>query len=228
MHFDSSILNEPRTLQVSLPDSYSQSDQHYPVLYLLDGERHFQHGVLAASLLANQGLIPELIVVGIPSSEAVRARDLATDKQHFIRFLQEEVFAIVDARYRANGQRTVYGHSLAARFSMQLMAEHPTLFSRVIAASPPLQRIDQSLLEALQQRYREGADYYNRVYFTLAHPDSEGAEVASAFTHFTRGLTAHPPEQLTWEYQRHDDQTHISNYYPSLFYGLMKVYQQQP
>ena len=39
----SSILNEKRTIQISLPPSYAANHKHtrYPVLYLLDGGKFF-------------------------------------------------------------------------------------------------------------------------------------------------------------------------------------------
>ena len=42
----SKILNEDRTIQVYTPDSYESSpEKKYPVMYLLDGQRLFLHGV---------------------------------------------------------------------------------------------------------------------------------------------------------------------------------------
>ena len=68
------MLNEERTYRVSLPDSYAaEEDRRYPVLYVLDGQTHFLHTSGAASYLAAQGEIPEMIVVAIDST--VRIRD---------------------------------------------------------------------------------------------------------------------------------------------------------
>ena len=53
----SKILAEQRDLIVHLPNNYQQNTAlHYPVLYLLDGQRNFSHVAGTLDLL-NQGLI---------------------------------------------------------------------------------------------------------------------------------------------------------------------------
>ncbi len=70
----SKILNEDRTYQIYLPQSYHWAlDRSYPVLYVLDGESNFIHTVGSSSFLSAQGEIPELIIVAITST--VRIRD---------------------------------------------------------------------------------------------------------------------------------------------------------
>lgn len=45
----STFLNEERDIGIYLPSAYHSSDKSYPVLYLLDGNTHFQHAVGAVS-----------------------------------------------------------------------------------------------------------------------------------------------------------------------------------
>jgi len=65
----SEILDELRTVYVSLPASYSQSERSYPVLYLMDGNWHFPVVASQVRYLSECGasdiIAPELIVVGI-------------------------------------------------------------------------------------------------------------------------------------------------------------------
>jgi len=70
----SAVLNEDRSYQVSLPDSYGWAkDRRYPVLYVLDGQTHFLHTAGSVGYLAAHGEIPEMIVVAIEST--VRVKD---------------------------------------------------------------------------------------------------------------------------------------------------------
>jgi len=64
----SSILNQDRTIQVYVPDSYKDTEQSYPVLYILDGQWYFLSGVSIQKALRTPGAVPEMIVVGINSS----------------------------------------------------------------------------------------------------------------------------------------------------------------
>ena len=40
---ESDVLDEMRSMLVYLPNEYEESEQSYPVLYLLDGPHHFHH-----------------------------------------------------------------------------------------------------------------------------------------------------------------------------------------
>src|SRR5262245_15107513 len=72
----SSVLGEERTVLVALPRAYKTESQRYPVLFVLDGEAHFQHAAATARFLSDEGgSAPDLIVVGIPNN--ARLRDLS-------------------------------------------------------------------------------------------------------------------------------------------------------
>jgi enterochelin esterase-like enzyme len=62
------ILGEDRQVLVSFPKGYGEGKQRYPVVYLLDGEEHFDHGSIGAAILAKRGLIPGSIIVGLPNA----------------------------------------------------------------------------------------------------------------------------------------------------------------
>ncbi|MBS1503116.1 MAG: alpha/beta hydrolase, partial [Bacteroidetes bacterium] len=72
----SKIMPESRTLWVHLPPDYNTTTHTYPVLYVLDGDSHFQQASTAADFLAgyDRDRIPEMIVVGITNVD--RGRDL--------------------------------------------------------------------------------------------------------------------------------------------------------
>lgn len=79
-HLSSKILNEDRELRIYVPNAGSEtifSKQKYPVLYLLDGEAHFNSVVGMMEQLSNNGntVVPEMIIVGISNTN--RMRDLS-------------------------------------------------------------------------------------------------------------------------------------------------------
>src|SRR5215203_6381813 len=76
----SSILKEQRKVWVYLPnmkEGTQNPGQRYPVVYLLDGEGHFESVVGMIQQLSQVNgntIVPEMIVVGIPNTD--RTRDL--------------------------------------------------------------------------------------------------------------------------------------------------------
>src|SRR3954470_12724648 len=96
-------------------------------LYVLDGKDHFFHTAGSAGYLAEQGEIPEMIVVAIGST--VRVRDFTqTDwpagwiggggAGNFKRFLSAELIPKVDRTYRTDGFRVLSGHSAGGQFAL--------------------------------------------------------------------------------------------------------------
>ena len=76
-------LAERRDLIISLPESYQrETARRYPVLYVLDGSSQTEPTAESARLMARIGVMPEIIVVGIPSSSENRARDYTPQYMH--------------------------------------------------------------------------------------------------------------------------------------------------
>jgi tetratricopeptide (TPR) repeat protein len=68
----SKVLNEERTLQISRPVGYDNGNKAYPVVMTLDGGMTFRFTADIARYLAANGLMPEVIVVGIPNTNRNR------------------------------------------------------------------------------------------------------------------------------------------------------------
>src|ERR1044072_7020678 len=72
----SSIMSEERRVIIHLPRSYAlETTQKYPVMYVLDGTSQDQHTADKLAVLADAGLVPKAIVVGLPNSRGNRERD---------------------------------------------------------------------------------------------------------------------------------------------------------
>ena len=72
--FESKVLNEKRTLLVSLPKNFKK-DESYPVVYFLDGEVMTTMAAGQVDYLSRAyQVIPQLIIVGIVNTD--RMRDL--------------------------------------------------------------------------------------------------------------------------------------------------------
>lgn len=67
----SKIIGEARPILVHLPDGYEESQEKYPVVYLLDGgyKARFANTTATIQLLYDAGQIPNMIVIGIEDTD---------------------------------------------------------------------------------------------------------------------------------------------------------------
>ncbi|HTD98706.1 MAG TPA: alpha/beta hydrolase-fold protein [Mucilaginibacter sp.] len=139
----SKILNEKRTILIHVPHGGSK-DQRYPVLYILDGESHFQSAVAIDEQLS--GVLPDMIIVGVTNT--VRERDLTPTKvsgnqiagggENFISFIEKELMPYVESKYPTAPYRVFSGHSLGGLTVINAFINHTALFNAYIAIDPSL------------------------------------------------------------------------------------------
>ena len=229
---DSKVLAENRNLLVHLPESYSNSNKAYPVLYLLDGERHFNHAIMATQVLQSDKRVPELIIVAITNTRnwgsdgGSRQRDLGYEgKENFALYIKNEVISYVNKNYRTTALNTLFGHSLAGYFTTNLLADQPELFKNYITASPVLQGEEVELYKKILSNSKIKNTSEKSLYFSLASEDEARRKaVTDALNNFAKLLTEQPPEKLIWHYEFFDNQTHSTIYYPTFFPGMTYVF----
>src|SRR6185436_14498576 len=96
----STILNEDRELQITLPDSYGRTAVSYPVLFLLDGSSHVLHATATTRFLASaRSRIPEMIVVVVPNTNRNRDMTPGSGASTFQRVLAEEIIPWVERNF---------------------------------------------------------------------------------------------------------------------------------
>ncbi len=213
----SSVLNEDRSYQVSLPDSYAWAkDRRYPVLYVLDGKSEFLHTAVSVSYLAAHGEIPELVVVGLDST--VRVRDFTqTDwpkawhggggAGNFKRFLSTELIPAIEQAYRTDGFRVLSGHSAGGQFALFCLTSEPSLFRAYLALSPSLDwdhnLPQRSLKRAFETRRNLNAFLY------IARSDDAGRPLAD-YEKLVQTLKTNSPQGFRWFSQAFPNETHTS------------------
>nr|WP_269813761.1 alpha/beta hydrolase-fold protein [Bowmanella yangjiangensis] len=223
IEFPSQVLNQARMLSVYLPENYHHAKKAYPTLYLLDGERHLPHAVLATRLYQDLGAVPELIIVAIHNhtEEDARENDFYHHREKFSKFIGQELQPYMNNTYRTTGSSTLYGHSLAAYFALNLLATEPDLFANYILAGPPLQGQVKDMYHNLANRkFAEN----KKLYITMAPEAAEGEQVYRAYDQFVQHLSAQTLANLKWKAEEMAVQSHISNYYISFFKGIFWVF----
>lgn len=194
------ILNEKREFWIYNPaPPTTNSKERYPVLLLLDAEKHFLSTVGMVQQM--RGRWPGILVVGITNTD--RNRDLTPDGNaatmdsdfpagggiRFMNFIGEELIPYIEQHYPASPYRLFSGHSLGGLMVMYTFLNHPELFNAYIAIDPSLWWNDMELVEASRKDYST-AQYANRSLFIgRAKNMPPGMEPATALTD-TTGYTA--------------------------------------
>ena len=222
-----------RNVIISLPEGYRHdATNRYPVLYVLDGSSQTTPTAESARLLARIGAIPEVIVVGIPSSDENRALDytppymkLDADKNEFgqadrfLRFLEADLFPFIERQYRTTNARMLAGNSRGGLFVVYSLLEKPNLFNARFAFSPALWRDDQRIVTELRR-----GQITRPTFLYLSLGDAENPKMTGAFRHAVATLHASAPATLRWRADITRGANHSSNARLSTPVGLYAYY----
>ena len=208
----SKILNQDRTIQIYLPDSYKDTDQTYPVLYILDGQRFFTNGVSIQKSLRSPIAIPEMIVVGITSSQSLR-RPLFGEGDVFTSFLKDEVIQFVDSNYRTTQERVIFGWEAAAYYISELILKEKDLFSGAIITDGG---------DASEEQVK-GFNSEKEIYLYMANSRKDIYYISSS-DHLNELLKKNNPKNLIWKYELFNDEVHQTMPHLAMYKGLKYFY----
>lgn len=223
-NMQSSILKEERKLFVRLPNNYQESKVNYPVIYVLDGDNHFEHASIAASILEENDRMPESIIVAIPNNQGTRGRDLARERDRFKQYIQEEVIPFIEENYRTTKHKTLFGHSMAGAFVLNYLATRPSLFENYIVASPVIQIFNSELLVQFDELFKQKNTLDKSLYFTLTGVEAEGQAATDALNKFVERLKKDAPKEFAWEYDFIENQVHMTTPYLTMYKGFTAVF----
>lgn len=230
----SDVLSESRPYLIGLPDNYQKSEKSYPVLYLLDGDGHFQHTTGTVKFLARNGRIPEMIVVALPNT-ADRTHDLtppilkgdpalfptAGGADNMLRFISDELMPYIEKNYRTSSYKVLIGHSFGGLFAIHTMVHRPEMFNAFLAISPSLWWDEQELVTQARTFFMKNPDYEANLYMTMGNED--GTMLGGAWK-LAAIMEEKAPAGLTWEFRRMEEETHGSIPHRSTYYGLEKIF----
>lgn len=229
---DSRVLGERRRINVYVPDGKGP----FPVLYMPDGGIHedFPHVVGSVDVSITNGIIRPVIVVGIENTE--RRRDLApatvvADEQkaaphaggtaRFRQFIREELFPLIERRYRVTKERALIGESLAGLFAIETLLLEPDMFDGYIAADPSLWWNEQTLVTSasgILGRWRAGA---KRLYLATADSPESATNAATLST----ALRIQAPP-IDFVYEPMPNESHGTIYPTAALHGIRTLFGQ--
>ena len=231
---DSTVLGEPRSVIVGLPESYQASNTNYPVLYLLDGASHFNYIAGVVYFLAANDFIPEMIVVAVNNTD--RNRDLTPPSQapldlrnaptlggadNFQRYFAEELMPWVETNYRTQSYKVLMGHSFGGLFAIHTLTTRPELFNAYIAISPSMQWNGQGLVEQADKFFSSIEQLPVSLYMTAGN---EGGALLGGTRKLAGVLDVAAPKEFLWQFDHMPHETHGSVPLLSAYQGLEFVF----
>lgn len=230
---ESKVLGEPRAVNVSLPVQYDGTTK-FPVVYMPDGalEEDFPHVANTLLELTKRGDIEPVILVGIPNT--ARRRDLTPpteveeDKkvapvvggsEKFRRFIRDELFPEIEAKYRVTNERTIVGESLAGLFVIETLFLEPDMFSGYVAFSPSLWWNDHELVRKAEERLGQWNERGGALYFTAA----DETDIVRYTDALQSILSKSPPPGLYTMYAPKPDEHHDTIFRAAKEEGLRTV-----
>jgi len=193
---DAPALGRRYPLLVSLPRGYdAHPDRRYPVLFITDTNYAFPLVRSIARMVGDGGDgLEDFILVGLGYAEgdtpqysrrrdytptAAGARSATVSDmpdravvhggaEDYRRFIRDEVFPFVAARYRADMDRRVFaGHSYGGLLATHMLLAEPSMFGKYILSSPSLW-YDRRVMFAREQAYaREHDDLPAQVFLSI-------------------------------------------------------------
>ncbi len=228
----SEIMGEDRPILIYTPDGYEHSSEAYPVIYLLDGDGHLLHTAGITRFLAQNGKMPEAILVGIPNTD--RTRDLtpaittpderfptAGGADTFLSFLGDELVPYVESNYRTAPYRILVGHSFGGLFSVNALIKKPELFQAHISISPSMWWDNKGMLPQVESFLKENKKTRSFYYMTLGN---EGGAMLAGTWGLAGIFEEHAPLGLKWHFELMKEETHGSIPLRSIYNGLEMMY----
>ena len=231
LEIKSDILDETRSIIVGRPQSYDNEQESFSVLYVLDGSEHFHHTTASAKFLAVNDRIPEMLVVGIPSTTN-RSLNLTPPAEgqdagisganDFLRFLTDELIPWVDERYRTRQHTILVGHSQGGLFALHALMTQPDVFDSYIAISPMLNWDDQAMVAKAETFFENTPELTADLYMAMGNETGAGL---GGFRKLAGVLDEHSPRGFRWSTRVMPEETHGSVPLRSVRQGLEAIFE---
>ena len=248
---NSKVLDEERTLYISTPTDYANSEESYPVMYVLDG----YIGVIGlVNNLSSISLCPEMIVVVIeqiipgkdlfPSNpkymkglhpakpwynkkednelELTPPCEICGQADKYLSFIETELIPFVDKNYRTLPYRICSGHSMGGLCVTHAFLSHTSMFTAYIALSPSLYWDDGLLLRTEEEKLAGKNLKYKQFYFSIG--GREGPSTIGDAHEFAKTLKLKVSTDLRWKLDYMENEDHGSGAPIGIINGLRFIY----
>ena len=245
----SKILQEDRTVYIHYPKGDSSNvNKRYPVLYLLDGESHFDMLSQYIDYLSrwDVNVIPAMIVVGIVNTK--RTRDLTPTESiinyfgkpdtnavswmkpsggnaQFLQFIRDELMPTIEMNYKTKPYRIFAGHSFGGIASINCMLTHPDLFNAYIAVSPSFWWDGEYVLKLADKKLIKGAALNKTLFYSDANEGvSDSSSYHTNLLKFDTLLANKALTGLNYTYKYYPTENHMTEPMVAYYDALRFIY----
>lgn len=245
----SKVLNEDRKIYIHCPKPDSTNlDNRFPVVYLMDGENHFELLAQYADYLSRPDVlaIPKIIIVGIPNTK--RRRDLTPTvsitnylgkpdtsnwmnpsggNEDFLKFINTELIPAIDKNYKTKPYKILAGHSFGGLSSINCMLTHPDMFDAYIAVSPSFYWDNRYLLKLTDKILKKSSVLNKKLFYSNGNEGED--EVKPSFFHtdvltFDSLITSKKLIALDYTYKYYPTVTHMTEPIVAYFDALRFIF----
>lgn len=214
----SKFTNDDRVINIWTPATYEKSTDSLPVLYMPDGgiKEDFPHIANTLEKLIAENKIPACILVGIENTE--RRRDLtsatkvAYDLEHipnaggadnFRKFIKNELFPVINEKYRTTNKKFIIGESLAGLFVLETYLVDYEMFDNYIAFDPSIWFNEQYLVKNFESLVKDKNYKDKKIWFA-----GSGAEDISKYTKELDQKFNNSKDNFVWKYSDEPNEQH--------------------
>jgi predicted alpha/beta superfamily hydrolase len=228
----STVLNEDRKVYIHCP-KFDSSDvnKRFPVLYLMDGDNHFELLSQYVDYLSRPDVaaMPKIIVVGIPNTK--RVKDLTPTQSvlnyegkpdtadwykssggndNFLNFIKKELTPFIDSNYKTQQYRLFAGHSFGGISSLNCFLTQPDMFDAYIAVSPSFWWDNEYLLKLTEKKLKSGSTLNKKLFYCDGNEGGSDSFFHRGLLKFDSIITEKKMVGIENKYKYYPDETHMT------------------
>lgn len=248
---NSTVLGEERTILVSTPSGYNDSNDSYQVLYIIDGVSDL---IGFVNYLSDYGICPQLIIVSVEEVNPIRDmfpskpkykrgtqpstswynkkedNELRTYKpdekigeaDKYLSFIETELFPFIEKNYRTVPYRISCGHSKGGLCVTHAFLSHTNMFNAYIALSPSLYWDDGLIMKTAEEKL-DSLNFKRRMLYFDIGGNEIPTTIGDAFT-FAQTIKTNASNDLRWKFDYLPDESHGSGTALGIINALKFIY----
>lgn len=244
----SKVLNEDRKIYIHRPKPDSANvDERFAVMYVLDGENHFELLAQYADYLSRPDVraMPKMIIVGIPNTQ--RRRDLTptvsiTDyagkpdtikkmepsggNEKFLKFISTELIPAIDQHYKTQSYKIFAGHSFGGLAAINCMLTHPNMFDAYVAVSPSFWWDNKYLLKLADRKLKKGAVLNKTLFYSDGNEGGSSSFFHRDLLKFDSLMVNKNLSGLNHLYKHYQTETHMTEPIVAYFDALRFIFKE--
>lgn len=218
----SEAFDKERTIKVFLPERYFRdSTSHFIVVYVLDAQDDQVWNMVTGNIdyaVSRYTVIP-MIAVGIASDD--RSAEFSPNSTKLHQHFREEVFPLIESKYRIKPHRTILGHSWGGAFvGNTLFSDNADMFDAFLGLSPSFDALDNVIFNQADSLLQLKKDFGKYFYYSSGTVGFE-KEYEDVITKMDSLLDAGNAINLMKKSQIFEDMDHFSALSPAVNMSLV-------